>query len=196
LLLVSDHAVAAVLKQYPFLHEKPLIHCSGSLSIPGVAGAHPLMTFADTMYEPEVYRSIPFVHEAGYDFDDLFPALPNPHFAISVKDKARYHAMCVIAGNFAQLMWKSVVDRFASQFDWPADILSPYLGQVAENFVNHPQSSLTGPLVRNDRLTIDRNIKALQGDPLLEVYTAFIHLYKNAPRSVPAAGNNVMEGAS
>ena len=40
LLLVSDNAIATLLKQYPFLHEKQLIHCSGALSFPGVAGAH------------------------------------------------------------------------------------------------------------------------------------------------------------
>ena len=57
LLLVSDNAIGALLKQYPFLHEKRLIHCSGALSFPGIAGAHPLMTFTDDLYELETYGS-------------------------------------------------------------------------------------------------------------------------------------------
>ena len=56
LLLVNDNAIGTVLKQYPFLHEKQLIHCSGSLGIPGVAGAHPLMTFPDSLYKLETYQ--------------------------------------------------------------------------------------------------------------------------------------------
>lgn len=196
LLLVSDHAITALLKQYPFLHEKPLIHCSGSLSIPGVAGVHPLMTFADSMYEPDVYRSIPFVHETGYEFDELFPALPNPHFPINVEEKARYHAMCVMAGNFAQLMWKGISESFENRFEWPADILKPYLRQVAENFVQDPKSSLTGPLVRNDHLTIERNINALEGDPLREIYTAFLRFHQGTANRDPDSGGRMIGEAS
>ncbi len=104
LLLVSDNAIiAALLKQYPFLHEKQLIHCSGSMSIPGVAGAHPLMTFAATVRTR--YLSKDAIHARnGSDFAALFPGLPNPHFEINVEDKARYHAMCVMAGNFSQVI--------------------------------------------------------------------------------------------
>ena len=38
LLLVSDDAIASLPRQYPFLHDKQLIHCSGAVSLPGVAG--------------------------------------------------------------------------------------------------------------------------------------------------------------
>jgi len=177
LLLVSDNAIAPLLKQYPFLHEKQLIHCSGALSFPGVCGAHPLMTFADELYGLETYQSVPFMLEAGYDFQDLLPGLPNPHFAISVEDKARYHALCVMAGNFSQLLWKGVTDRFEGQFDLPAETLHPYLNQLADNFIAAGGSALTGPLVRNDQATIERNINALDGDPLQDLYRAFVRFY-------------------
>ena len=178
LLLVSDNAIAALLKQYPFLHDKQLIHCSGALSFPGVAGAHPLMTFADHLYELDTYQSVPFVCEAGHGFSEMFPALPNPHLVISVEDKARYHAMCVMAGNFAQVMWKGISDRFEQQFEWPAETLQPYLKQVAGNFVQAPEAALTGPLVRNDQQTIAQNTRALDGDPLQDLYRAFVHFYQ------------------
>jgi len=178
LLLVSDNAIATLPKQYPFLHHKQLIHCSGALSFPGVAGAHPLMTFADHLYELEVYQSIPFVLEDGYGFNDLLPGLPNPNFVISAQDKARYHAMCVMAGNFTQVLWKGVSDRFEQQFGWPDEISHTYLNQVASNFVQSPATALTGPLVRNDQQTIERNIKSLDGDPLQDLYHAFISFYE------------------
>ena len=188
LLLVTDKAITAVLKQYPFLHEKHLVHCSGSMSIPGVTGAHPLMTFSDHLYGLDAYQGIPFILEAGSDFDRLFPGLPNPHFVINIEDRARYHAMCVMAGNFSQILWQSISDRLEQQLELPAEALQPYLRQVAENFIAAPGSALTGPLTRNDVQTIDRNLAALDGDPLQGIYTAFIKFYRHekAPESIPA----------
>jgi predicted short-subunit dehydrogenase-like oxidoreductase (DUF2520 family) len=178
LLLVSDKGITALLKQYPFLHARELIHCSGSLSVPGVAGAHPLMTFTDGLYELGTYQKVPFIIETGQVFTQLFPGLPNPHFAISAQDKNRYHAMCVIAGNFSQLMWKSISDRFEKQFELPATTLHPYLKQVTENFIQSPESAMTGPLTRNDQQTIDRNSDALADDPLQDLYAAFFRFYQ------------------
>ena len=185
LLLVSDNAITALLKQYPFLHEKQLIHCSGALSFPGVCGAHPLMTFADELYGLETYQTVPFMLEAGYDFSDLLPRLPNPHFAINVEDKARYHALCVMAGNFSQIMWKGVVDCFENQLDLPAETLNPYLNQLVQNFISAGGSALTGPLVRNDQSTIARNISALDGDPLQDLYRAFVGYYQSEQSQQP-----------
>jgi predicted short-subunit dehydrogenase-like oxidoreductase (DUF2520 family) len=179
LLLVSDNAISALLKQYPFLHEKRLIHCSGALSFPGIAGAHPLMTFTDDLYELETYLSIPFAVEAGYSFEDLFPGLPNSYFAINVEDKARYHAMCVMAGNFSQVLWKGISERFEQQLDLPAGSLHPYLKRVADNFIEVPKAALTGPLIRSDQQTIEKNIQSLDGDPLQDIYRAFVHFYQS-----------------
>lgn len=177
LLLVSDAAIAGVLKQYPFLHEKQLIHCSGALSFPGVACAHPLMTFSTQMYDLETWESVPFMLEKGTQFNELFPDLPNPHFHVAVAEKARYHACCVMAGNFAQILWKGVADRFEHDFNLPASSLKPYLNQVLENFLAAPDSALTGPLPRNDHATIERNLQSLNGDPMQDLYRAFIQFH-------------------
>jgi len=180
LLLVSDNAIGILLKQYPFLHKKQLIHCSGAMSFPGVAGAHPLMTFADCLYELDTYQSVPFILEAGHSFDQLFPNLPNPHFVISAEDKARYHAMCVMAGNFSHVLWKGISDRFEQQLELPAETLQPYLKQITDNFIAAPETALTGPLVRSDQQTIKHNLQALDGDPLQDLYHAFVCFYQSA----------------
>ena len=182
LLLVSDNAIGIMLKQYPFLHEKRLIHCSGALSFPGVVGAHPLMTFADDLYALEIYQSVPFMLETGHSFADLFPRLSNPAFAINVKDKARYHAMCVMAGNFSQILWKGVSDRFEQQLGLPTETLHPYLKQLATNFSQSPETALTGPLARNDTPTIERNLNALNNDPMQDLYRAFVEYYEGDDR--------------
>jgi predicted short-subunit dehydrogenase-like oxidoreductase (DUF2520 family) len=187
LLLVSDNAITGLLQRYPFLHEKQLIHCSGALSLAGVAGVHPLMTFANSLYELDRYQSIAFMCEPGCNFGELFPELANPHFVINVEEKARYHALCVMAGNFSQILWKSISDRFEQQFDLPANVLHPYLRQLADNFIQAPESALTGPLVRRDQSTIERNIDALDGDPLQDLYRAFTVFYQtgDTQASVP-----------
>jgi len=191
LLLVSDNAINTVLKQYPFLHEKQLIHCSGVLSIPGVACAHPLMTFADDLYDLQTYQSIPFMLETGQGFEGLFPDLSNPHYVINAEDKASYHALCVMAGNFSQLLWKGVSDRFGRQFELPVESLHPYLEQLLSNFMQTPETSLTGPLARGDVETIERNINALEGDSMQDLYRAFITYHQDENRQ-----NNLWEQAS
>lgn len=177
LLLVTDTAIAELLKSYPFLHEKALVHCSGALSIPGVAGAHPLMTFSHELYTLEHYQRIPFMVDSGHAFNEVLPGLPNPHFAINVEEKPRYHALCVMAGNFSQILWQAAAQRFAAM-GLPPSTLQPYLQQVVQNFVRNPGSALTGPLSRGDNNTIERNLQALAGDPLEPVYRAFMELYR------------------
>lgn len=177
LLLVSDTAIAGVLRQYPFLHEKQLVHCSGALSFPGVACVHPLMTFSADLYDLQIYQSVPFMLEDGYGFSELFPELSNPHFCVPLEEKAKYHACCVMAGNFAQILWKGVADRFENEFDLPSESLKPYLNQVLANFLAAPDSSLTGPLARHDQATIERNIQSLKADPMQDLYRAFVQFH-------------------
>jgi predicted short-subunit dehydrogenase-like oxidoreductase (DUF2520 family) len=177
LLAVSDSGIKKVLKQYPWLHEKTLVHCAGAFSYPGIAGAHPLMTFGPDLYTIEQYQAIPFVVERAYEFARLLPGLPNPHYSISTEDKARYHALCVMAGNFSQLLWRAAADRF-SDMSLPLSVLEPYLLQNVKNFVNDPGSALTGPLNRGDHQTVERNLAALDGDQLEQVYRSFVELHR------------------
>ena len=182
LLLVADDAVADLLRKYPFLHGRTLVHSAGALSLPGVAGAHPLMTFAGRFYSLEQYRQMPFLVEHGFVFSDILPGLPNPHHTVRVEQKALYHALCVMAGNFPQLLWQAASQRFEQQLQVPASVLEPYLRQVLENYLADPQGALTGPLARGDRQTVARNLAALEHDPLAGLYQAFVDAYQ------PAAG--------
>jgi 2-dehydropantoate 2-reductase len=173
LLLVSDGALAGLVKRYPVLRTRMLVHCSGALGLPGIAGAHPLMTFSGHLYTLDQYRAIPFMVDSGHDFADLLPGLPNPHFSVPLEQKARYHALCVMAGNFSQVLWQTVSRRFEAM-GLPAATLAPYLKQVVANFAHDPGTALTGPLTRGDWNTIERNLQALGGDTLEPLYRAFL----------------------
>ncbi len=176
LLLVSDDAIAGLVKRYPELRIKTLIHCSGALGIPGIAGAHPLMTFGSELYELDTYRKIPFMLDQGLDMAELLPGLPNPHSHISVERKAQYHALCVIAGNFPQILWQAISQRF-TELGLADGMLEPYLRRVLDNFLANPGTALTGPLSRGDKGTINRNLQSLQPDPLQALYQSFLDFH-------------------
>jgi len=176
LVLISDDAIAPFIREHGFLRDKVLIHCSGSLSLDEAHGVHPLMTFADDLYAPAVYRDIPFVTDAdGPAFAELFPGLPNPSYPLARDRKALYHAYCVASGNFTGLLWEEVFGAFETDLGLPKTVLLPYMDRVFANLAS-ADGVVTGPLVRNDAETIRRNLAALDGKPLQDIYKAFLGL--------------------
>ena len=190
LILISDDAIGPFIRQHGFLRKKILIHCSGSLSLDEAQGVHPLMTFSHELYAPEVYRHIPFVTDAnGPGFADLFPRLPNPSFELAREKKALYHAYCVASGIFTELLWEKVFQEFEAELGLPKTVLLPYMDRVFAN-LRSANGVVTGPLVRKDQETIQRNLTALDGKPLQDIYKAFLELCGIALPSIDPAGES------
>jgi predicted short-subunit dehydrogenase-like oxidoreductase (DUF2520 family) len=177
LLLVSDDGLKPILKQYPWLHGHRLVHCAGALSLPGVTGAHPLMTFGRELYALDTYRAIPFVVEQGNSLAAVLPGLCNPSFSLATEQKALYHALCVMAGNFPQVLWQRLIERLDEDLDLPAEVFRAYLHQAVDNLLDDPQGALTGPLARGDTATQARNLSALGASPLADLYQTFIEFH-------------------
>jgi predicted short-subunit dehydrogenase-like oxidoreductase (DUF2520 family) len=176
LLLVSDPAIEALAACYP---DRTRIHCSGSLLSDTVHGMHPLMSFGRELYTRAEYERIPFVAEDAALFRHVFPTLPNPVHAIRREDKARYHALCAMAGNFTGFLWAKLFAEFPAALGIPAEAAIPYLEQVCRNIAatpTQPERFLTGPIVRGDRAAVDKHLAALGGDPYRRVYQAFADL--------------------
>lgn len=154
------------------------IHFSGSLVTRKAYGAHPLMTFGPELYTLEKYLNIPFVvDEKAPPFSELFPGIHNQNVRLSEKQKAKYHALCVMSGNFSCILWQKLFDTLGGEFGFPPHTADMYLRQQTENLLTNYRSALTGPLARGDDATIARNLKALDGDPFQQVYKAFIEAY-------------------
>jgi predicted short-subunit dehydrogenase-like oxidoreductase (DUF2520 family) len=152
-----------------------LIHFSGSLHVPFATSMHPLMTFGQTLYDLQDYEKIPFVcEEGGLDFKEVFPKLKNPHFILRQQDKALYHALCVMSGNFSVILWQKLFREFSEKFEIPASAAFPYLERITKNLEQDWKQALTGPLQRKDQQTIQRNLHALEGDPFQTIYQAFV----------------------
>lgn len=178
LILINDNAVdefvAMYLKDIPAL----CIHFSGALISNHVFGAHPLMTFTEKLYDLEQYQSFPFIldHDAP-EFEHLLPGLSNRHVRLHKSLKAKYHALCVLSGNFSCLLWQKLFASLEHELNLPVSIAYPYLLQQTKNLLCNPQSALTGPLVRQDTVTIEKNLTALDLDPFQDVYKSFVSCY-------------------
>jgi len=172
LLLIKDGAIKDFYETFRSLFVgKTLVHFSGSLSIPSVGCTHPLMTFGDQLYDPEFYPRISFVC-TGADFSQVFPDLANPHYSLEPEQKAFYHSLCVLGGNFPMILWKKFFDGL-EDLHIPTEAAHVYLQRILHNFLADRSGSLTGPLARKDFGTIVTNLKALQGDPFEKIYRDF-----------------------
>lgn len=179
LLLVSDPAIAELASHYP---GQTCVHFSGSFRSPDVRGMHPLMTFGTALYSLSEYQRIPFVVEDPALFRRLFPALTNPCYGIGADHKARYHALCAMAGNFTGFLWAKLFEEFPAALGIPAEAAVPYLEQVCRNIAaspTQPESFLTGPIVRNDVAAVEKHLLALESDPYRSVYEAFARIHMN-----------------
>jgi predicted short-subunit dehydrogenase-like oxidoreductase (DUF2520 family) len=179
LILISDDAIESFIIEHLLNCQKMLVHFSGSLTTPHAQMAHPLMSFSHALYTPDIYRSIWFMTEqTEHDFADLLPHVPNAHAAIPKEAKALYHSVCVLSSNFTCLLWQKLFTTLEQQWQIPAQAAHPILKQVMMNLIHNPKTALTGPLVRNDQNTIQRNLQALENDPYQAVYSAFIQAYQ------------------
>lgn len=178
LVLINDAAIDEFIQKYIITPNKIVTHFSGSLVSSLAYGAHPLMTFNDDLYSFEQYQSIPFViDEDAPTFEMILPGLPNQHVRLPKSLKAKYHALCVLSGNFSCLLWQKFFSTLEQEFHFPIEIMTPYLLQQTQNIVNNYKTALTGPLVRNDLTTIHKNIDSLENDPFQEIYKSFVASY-------------------
>jgi 2-dehydropantoate 2-reductase len=183
LLLVADPAIEELARGYT---GQICVHFSGSLLSDGVHGMHPLMSFGRELYSLEQYQAVPFVAEDPELFRSLFPRLTNPCYGIRREDKAFYHSLCAIAGNFTGFVWAKLFQDFQTRLGIPPEAAIPYLQQVCRNIAVaplQPDRFLTGPIVRNDEATVEKHLAALEGDPYRAVYEAFARIRLSTARA-------------
>lgn len=186
LLAISDAAIPEFFARHLREFSGKTIHFSGAHEFPGIVGVHPLMSFGPNLYDLDHYRAIPFI---TVDAEGL-PGFPNKVFHIPAAEKSRYHAVCVIGGNFSVIIWQKFFHEMA-KLGIPMDACLPYFEQVNANIAAGPFAALTGPLRRNDLKTMEVNLRALEGDPFRDVYKHFVHAYEaqivnlQAPKETP-----------
>jgi len=157
--------------------DRAAIHFSGAITIDGMHAYHPLYSFPPYKLDPGAIKDIAFACPAkGPAFLDIFPDAPNPHFTIEDKDRAHYHALAVLSGNFAAHLWNETAKVFEDRYNVSAEtVLAGYFESVVDRFRESPMNSLTGPVARHDRASAEANLKSLEGDEkLTALYRAFL----------------------
>lgn len=180
LLLIKDSALEDFLNQYPELRRQKTVHFSGSLKIEGILNAHPLISFGNTLFEPEFYQNIPWAQFMGANFSlaEILPGIPNTSFYIPNELKPLYHGLCVTSGNFTVLLWQMVIQLFKNQLNLPSEVLLPYLESIMStmraDWKQELQTALTGPIARHDEVTLLKNYHALQNTVLNDIFKAHV----------------------
>ncbi|MBX3032632.1 MAG: DUF2520 domain-containing protein [Bdellovibrionaceae bacterium] len=169
-LAISDGAIGAFRDAHLRDFQGKIVHFSGALNLPGTIALHPLMSFGPDLYPADFYPRIHFSVTGADNLRDVLP-LPNPFTVLPAGDKALYHALCVLGGNFPVLLWNQMETELR-RLGLPEDGIRLYIARVAENYLARGSAALTGPLVRKDEGTIRKNLEALQNDPWRNVYLA------------------------
>ena len=186
LVLIRDDAIESFIQTHLQKTSATIVHCSGALITPLAFSAHPLQTFTKRLFHFSDYTKIPFILEKnGPTFDDLLPGFPNPHYKIPRDKKPLYHALCVMANNFSTLLWQQLFESMEKEFDISHDHLKPFLQATFQNLLHDPSHALTGPLARQDKVTLSKNLQALKDHPFFNIFQAFTQLEKN-----PCPSNN------
>lgn len=175
LLAISDHSLISFYEEHLTSTSAKVVHFSGRLHDARMLSAHPLMSFSHSLFAAEAYRQIHFTICGAHDLGEVLPGLPNSFSEIQPEQKPMYHALCVFAGNFSNLLWKTSWNELKN-LGLPSSALQTYLQQTLNNFSQDPQHSLTGPFVRRDYETIESNLNALP-HAMADVYLAFLKLY-------------------
>jgi 2-dehydropantoate 2-reductase len=186
LLAISDGSIESFIdSEKKLLKGKTLIHFSGALVTEKATGCHPLMTFTEELYDLELYTSILFcLDEGSPDFNLLFPELPNPHIIIPGRLKPYYHSLCVLANNFTCILWQKFYDEMIENFGAEPKNLDNFLKRTTSNIINNYKTCLTGPLARDDKETIKKNIASLNLDPFKKVYQSFVDAYGEQAKNI------------
>ena len=135
-----------------------------------------------------LYERIPFVIDQGSPpLASLIPGLPNLSVFIEPEQRERYHALCVLAGNFTTLLWRKFFFELDAELGMPRQLALPYLESIMRG-LRGAGPPLSGPLSRGDQTTLQRNLEALKDDPFEQVYRAFVSAYEQQGKLPAAAG--------
>lgn len=157
LLAVPDHAVEAVSTR--FLGR--CAHLSGSLHLETVPAAHPLTSFDGT---PRDWSGTPLALTGAVP-PGLVQALSGLGFApfeLPAEHKALYHAAAVLTSGHAATLWlaaQALLQEAGVQL--PGRGLWPLAEATLKNIEARGAAGRTGPFVRGDEATINRDAAAL-----------------------------------
>jgi predicted short-subunit dehydrogenase-like oxidoreductase (DUF2520 family) len=176
---VSDNAIADVATNLPFTG-KLVVHTSGSTGMEALGSRqrngvfYPLQTFS--VAKAVNFKEVPLCLETEHTVDmpmleTLAHALSEKVYHINGTQRQALHVAAVFSCNFVNHLY-GIGARVCSDNNIPFDILKPLILETADKINTlTPTQAQTGPAVRRDSKTIQRQLNFLQDDTLKEIYT-------------------------
>jgi predicted short-subunit dehydrogenase-like oxidoreductase (DUF2520 family) len=168
LICVPDGEIAAAARAVTPRDGLLVGHCSGATGLAVLApheafGLHPLMTVA---HGPASFAGAGAAiggttQRAAATARALAERLGMRPFAIADEDRAAYHAAAAIAANFLTTI-EGAAERLAATAGVEREALVPLVRAAVENWAAlGARDALTGPIVRGDEATIERQRAAI-----------------------------------
>ncbi len=164
--------------------DKFIFHCSGLLSSEVLkplkakgaltASIHPVQSVAHKRTLPEQFENIYFGLEgepkALEESQKIIQKLGGRSFIIEAGNKALYHTACSIASNFLVVLLdtaSSLLNQAGLQEEQAFQVLLPLVKGTLHNVKKFDiHASLTGPVIRGDKASVEKHLEALRKFPL------------------------------
>ena len=157
LLAVPDRAVEGLAAEFP----GRCVHLSGSLHLPGVPCAHPLTSF-DGQARDWAGTPLAITGAVPEALLRAFADLGFSAFELSAELKPLYHAAAVLTSGHAASLWLGAEALLRERgVALPGRGLLPLAEATLRNVAALGAEGRTGPFVRGDEATIDRDAAAL-----------------------------------
>lgn len=169
--------------------EKFIFHCSGLLSseilkplkMKGAltASIHPVQSFAHKRTPPDQFENIYFGLEgepkALEESQKIIQTLGGRSLIIEAGNKALYHTACSIASNFFVVLLdtaSSLLQQVGLHEEQAFQVLLPLVKGTLHNVkIFDIHASLTGPVIRGDKASVEKHLEALRKfPPFYEMY--------------------------
>ena len=187
IIAVSDDAISELASFFPY-QQKLLVHTSGTADISVLEGAsdftgvfYPLQTFSKQ--KDLNFREIPLLVEGlTAEVTEVLVSLASDisdHVQIVNSSQRRVlHLAAVFACNFSNHMF-AIATRILNEEGLSFDLLGPLIREtVSKALALPPEQVQTGPAVRRDYSTLERQLQDLASKPQLQ------ELYEKISRSI------------
>jgi predicted short-subunit dehydrogenase-like oxidoreductase (DUF2520 family) len=190
---VPDDQVPRIVKEISMndFQGKFVYHTSGVLSskvlLPlskkggRVASFHPIQTFALKEPDPKIFKGIFFGLEGEPEALKLglylVRELSGQALIISPENKPIYHLACSLSSNFLVVLLnevKNLLESLGLNEELALEVVTPLINKTLHNVKKLGiESSLTGPIIRGDKKTVQKHLAIARNRPALDrIYRA------------------------
>ncbi|HEX2921928.1 MAG TPA: Rossmann-like and DUF2520 domain-containing protein [Bacteroidales bacterium] len=185
---VPDKELQKVLNAIVCSKQAIVLHTAGSYGLDvfpetllNIGVLYPLQTFSPG--RSFNFSEIPFFIEASNDYTlnailELSSVINSSIFKADTEKRQLLHLAAVFACNFTNHLM-TISQDIATSAGFDRNILNSLIKETFNKaLVYGGQKSQTGPAVRNDNITMDKHIRLLSSNPVLE------NIYKNLSESI------------